>query len=156
VRPSPGLAAVWRELERAVADKAHAWRLAALATVDGDAADARTVVLREVDARSQCLVFFTDVASPKLAQIAVRPVGTLLLWSAALSWQLRLRVHLGVQTEGDAVVQRWARVQRGPTAADYPNGLAVVTAQVQRIDSLELRPDGAHRHAAWDCAGAAE
>ena len=42
-------AAVWRELGRAVKDPAHGWRVAVLATVVGDAADARSVVLRELD-----------------------------------------------------------------------------------------------------------
>ena len=48
-------AEVWRQLALAAHDKHHAWRAPVLATVDGDAADARTVILREVDAcRSSC------------------------------------------------------------------------------------------------------
>ena len=42
--------AIWAELCTAVRDKAHPWRLGVLATTDGHEADARTVVLREIDA----------------------------------------------------------------------------------------------------------
>jgi len=48
--------AVWRELAAAAQDRGHAWRFMALATVDGDGVDARTVVLRETDARRRELV----------------------------------------------------------------------------------------------------
>ena len=43
-------AEVWRQLAQATEDKQHAWRTPVLATVNGHLADARTVVLREVDA----------------------------------------------------------------------------------------------------------
>ena len=33
-------AAIWRELQQAIHGRGHAWRIAVLATVDGDAADA--------------------------------------------------------------------------------------------------------------------
>ena len=57
-------ATVWRELVACPRHKAHGWRVGALATRDGDRADARSVVLREVDAESRSLIFFTDARSP--------------------------------------------------------------------------------------------
>ncbi len=162
-------AAVWIELSRAARDKAHAWRTPVLATVDGSAsstrADARTVVLREVDEAHRHLVFFTDSRSPKAAQIASHAGATLVFWSAALNWQLRCDVRLSIAVDGPEVDRRWARIQQSPAACDYlsfaaPGApidkhaqppldqphFAVVTAQVQAIDWLELHPDG-HRRA---------
>lgn len=181
-------AAVWDELETAVADKAHAWRVAVLATAGnaGDlheaeagttsGADARCVILREVQRATRTLVFFTDARSAKVAQIALRPAGLLVLWSAALSWQLRLAVALDVATSGLAVSSRWARLKMTPAAQDYLSPLppgsaidhphpapaperstrehfAVVSAKVHRLDWLELHAQG-HRRAVFDDAGA--
>ena len=136
-------AAVWRELGRAVHDKGHAWRTPVLATVDATlAADARTVVLREVDEATRTLRFYTDAQSPKAQQIAAHPIGTLVMWSASLRWQLRCRVRLTIVEDA----ARWEAIEDSPAARDYPSGrFAVVTAAVERIDWMELSAEG-HRH----------
>jgi len=164
---------VWHELELAARQPGHEWRTMALATIEGDIAQARTVVLREVDSAARELVFFTDARSSKVAQIQARPVGTLLCWSSRISWQLRLRVHLDVQTAGLKVSSRWARLKLTPSAQDYLSPLppgspvaeryeperatrshfAVVTARVLSTDWMELHADG-HRRACFGPDGA--
>lgn len=163
---------LWEELDGAVHDKAHAWRTPVLATVGGNAgADARVVVLREVEAANRSLVFFTDARSPKAAQMAGQPAGTMVLWSPVLGWQLRLSVSLQIETAGLAVSSRWARLKMSPAAQDYlaPRApgeaittsperesrahFAVVTAQVQSMDWLSLEPPH-HRRAIFDGLGA--
>ena len=158
-------AAVWQELVRATHDKHHAWRTPVLATIDGDAADARTVVLREADADARQLVVYTDSRAHKVAQLRAHPGATLALWSARLGWQLRCRVTCEVADDGLAVSSRWTRVKLSPAAQDYLSPLApgaaldaqtpalahrecfaVVTATVARIDWLELHREG-HRRA---------
>lgn len=167
-------AALWAELGRAVADKAHPWRTAVLATVGGAAGvAARVVVLREVDAAAGELVFFTDARSPKVAQATDRPDAVLVLWSQPLGWQLRLQVALGIETGGLAVSSRWARLKMTPAAQDYLSPLppgtpldphaapergsrghfAVVTAQVRAMDWLALDAAG-YRRAVFDDDGA--
>lgn len=165
-------ATVWAELARAPRQRAHGWRVGVLATVDGDGADARSVVLREVDPARRELVFFADSRSRKVQQLQACPRGTLVLWSEPLGWQLRLKVALQVQTTGLAVSSRWARLKMSPAAHDYlspmapgtPLGqpgnergsrtyFAVVTAKVTALDWLELHADG-HRRALFDDQGA--
>lgn len=169
----------WQELSRAAHDKHHEWRTPVLATVDGDAADARTVVLREVNADDSTLVMFSDARAAKLAQLQENPVGTLVMWSRRLSWQLRLRVQLSAQTEGLAVASRWAGLKLSPAAQDYlspsPPGqtlephvevppataapaaerghFALLEARVLSADWLELHREG-HRRARFDDQGA--
>jgi hypothetical protein len=186
-------AAVWSQLEQAVRDKNDPWRLAVLATraapfapddgaEDGEAkpgADARCVLLREVDRPEHKLLFFADARSAKVQQMALDPLGTLVLWSAALGWQLRLGVRLEVAHSGLAVSSRWARLKMTPAAQDYLSPLppgstlegpdshrapppmperssreyfSVVTARVTRLDWLELHAEG-HRRAIFDAAG---
>lgn len=165
--------AVWRELALAVRRKQHAWRVAVLATAHGDAVDARSVVLRDLEPDSRTLLIYTDSRSPKALQLAAHPQGMLVMWSEALSWQLRLRVTLTLETSGLRVSSRWARLKLTPAAQDYLSPLppgsdlgsatppresrehfAVIAAQVESVDWLELHADG-HRRARFDAAGAA-
>jgi hypothetical protein len=168
-------AAVWAQLVLCAGDKRHAWRTAVLATTDGEVADARTVILREVVAGEKRLVVYTDQRGAKVSQLTGHPVGTLVMWSPALGWQLRCRVRMSVVSSGLAVSSRWARIQLTPAAQDYlsptaPGSdvpmpsttgtgtaalpyFAVIEAVVERLDWLELHPQG-HRRAVFDAQGA--
>ena len=176
-------AEVWQQLERATHDKHHEWRAPVLATVNGDTADARTVILREVDVAQKQLLSFTDDRAGKVSQLLRQPRATMVMWSRALGWQLRCRVLLSLEMTGLAATSRWARIKLTPAAQDYlarlPPGaaldtplgqrvgetevpaveplkreyFAVVNAQVLAIDWLELHRDG-HRRAVFDDRGA--
>lgn len=157
---------VWTELQRATVDRHHEWRTPVLATVDPQGApQARTVVLRGADAHALQLVFFTDSRSPKVAELQANPDAALVFWSRRLQWQLRVGVRAVVQTEGQQVDAAWARVGQSAAAGDYLSAqapgsvvdaattsgtaqhhFAVVTAQVEHWDWLELSRDG-HRRA---------
>lgn len=164
--------ALWRELDACVGQPEHGWRVATLATVDGARADARAVVLREVEPARRRVVFYTDARSPKLRHAGANPEGTLLLWSRELGWQLRLAVTLEVLSSGPEVASRWARLQATPAAQDYLSPLApgsvierptpergtrahfaMVVARVRCIDWTEIGTGG-HRRAAFDSQGA--
>jgi pyridoxamine 5'-phosphate oxidase len=162
-------AAVWQELVHAAHDKQHAWRLPVLATSDGGVPDARTVVLRDVLPEEQELLLYTDARSAKARQLQAQPVGVLVMWSGALSWQLRLRVNLALETSGLRVSSRWARLGMSAAANDYlaplppgtaihdpllpardsRNHFALISARVVALDWLELSPGG-HRRALFD------
>jgi hypothetical protein len=168
-------AAVWQELVRAAHDKHHAWRTPVLATGLAGAADARVVVLREVDAQTRTLVFYTDTRSGKVAQLREQPRATVVMWSAALGWQLRCRVWLSLDTQGVSVLSRWTRLKLSPSAQDYLSPLppgsviddpvrpalprddrghfGVLFALVDSLDWLELHREG-HRRARFDAEGA--
>jgi hypothetical protein len=164
---------LWIELQQAAAVADHDWRTLTLATADDDRAEARLVVLREVDPAARELVFYTDARSPKVAQLRARPLGTLLAWSARLAWQLRLAVALDIDTDGARAAARWSSLKDTGAARDYLGPLApgsplageasagaasrghfaLVSARVQHIDWLELRADG-HRRASFGAEGA--
>ena len=165
-------AALWRELGAAPRDAGHAWRTPVLATTDGEVGDARTVVLRETDASRGRLCMFSDTRAPKVAQLTAHPRGTLVFWSAALGWQLRVRVELQALTDGLAVSSHWAHLKLSPGAQDYLSALApgsaldnaigargerahfaLIVASVVSIDWLELHADG-HRRAHFGGGGA--
>ncbi len=167
--------ALWNELVTAASDKAHAWRTPVLATVNGDAADARVVVLREAARRERQFVFYTDERAAKVSQLSTHPRGTVVMWSRALGWQLRCQVRLTVETSGLAASSRWAKISLTPAAQEYlcalppgtaladtayPNNgavlrdyFAVIDAQIDCLDWLELRREG-NRRAIFDARGA--
>ena len=133
-------AAIWRELQQAVHGRGHPWRIAVLATVDGDAADARNVVLRDLDAAQRTLLMYTDARSPKARQVAAHSQGMLVLWSPALGWQLRLRVALSLETSGLRVSSRWAKLKLTPAAQDYLSPMAPGTALDESTPGTALNP----------------
>jgi hypothetical protein len=174
---------IWSELENCVAARPssgtdapdaaqpHEWRVAVLATVDDGQADARSLVLREVDAAERRLVFYTDARSPKVRQIEQSPQGTLIFYSRELGWQLRMQVRLHVETDGLAVSSRWARLQTTAGARDYQavaapgrpldaplselgvrGHFATIEAMAETVDWLELHPEG-HRRAVLGSRG---
>lgn len=157
---------IWMELQRAAQDRHHDWRTPVLASVDAQGmAQARTVVLREVDPALKELTFYTDSRSPKVAELQASPQTALVFWSKRLSWQLRVAARVRVETAGPALNAAWARVSQSAAAGDYlsatapgsplnPPGkaadqqhnMAILTAQVDVLDWLELARSG-HRRA---------
>ncbi|WP_089963229.1 pyridoxamine 5'-phosphate oxidase family protein [Limnohabitans sp. 2KL-3] len=165
---------IWKELGRASLDRHHEWRTPVLASADADGLpDARTVVLRQVDAGAGLLTFYTDSRSPKVAQLQAKAPAMLVFWSARLSWQLRVRVTCSVITSGPEVEALWQGVKQSAAAGDYlsplpPGALlppasgmadapkssvpapthsfALLRAQVLQMDWLALSRDG-HRRA---------
>lgn len=163
---------IWKELGRASLDRHHAWRTPVVASVGADGAvNARTVVLRSVDAATGRLQIYTDARSAKVAELALSPHAMFVFWSPRLGWQLRVRVAVTTHTTGPEVAAVWERVRQSPSAGDYlaakapgtplasgavdaptteseeqtPH-LAVLDAQVLEIDWLELDREG-HRRA---------
>ncbi len=171
---------LWRELGRAAQDRHHEWRQPVLATLCPDEGpQARTVVLREVDVSSRMLLIYTDARSPKVAQLQADPRASLVCWSRATGWQLRLAGRIEVRADGLDVTSRWALMRHTRSAQDYlsprPPGavvdaaeraqvtpittvaprahFAVLRFQVERMDWLALGPGG-HRRARFEVSGA--
>ena len=166
---------IWKELGRATQDRHHEWRTPVLATAaPGGEVNARTVVLRAADAASHTLRIYTDHRSPKVAELAHHASAMFVFWSARLSWQLRVKVDISVQTTGPLVESLWQGVGQSAAAGDYlglaapgeplPTGhvpdsatntehhFSVLNAQVIDMDWLELARTG-HRRARLEADG---
>jgi hypothetical protein len=165
-------AALWRELAAAPRDKAHPWRTPVLATTDGQIGDARTVVLRAAHRAERRVLVYSDARAAKTAQLTAHPVATLVLWSPALGWQLRLRLACTLHSDGLEASSHWERLKLTAAAQDYLSALApgsalnadagargerdhfaLIEAEVLSVDWLELHPQG-HRRARFDTDGA--
>ena len=160
---------LWRELDKALQQRGHAWRTPVLATTDAEGwAQARTVVLRAVDPERAQLRLYTDSRSPKVGELVTQPRATLVFWSSELQWQLRVQGRCEVRTQGVEVEEAWDRVRHTASAGDYLTAtapgsahsdptarpadgghhLAVVIVQVVSMDWLALSRAG-HQRARW-------
>lgn len=160
---------IWKELVLASQDRHHAWRTPVLATAADDGlVNARTVVLRQVDAALGTLVIFTDQRSPKVSEIGNQQAALFVFWSSRLQWQLRVRVNISARASGPEVEALWQRVSQSAGANDYLGPVApgaawresantpedsskncyfaVLSAKVTEMDWLELGREG-HRRA---------
>lgn len=161
---------IWKELARATQDRHHAWRTPVFSTANAEGlVNARTVVLRRVEAESENLQIYTDTRSCKVAELQSQANAVFVFWSARLHWQLRIRVITTVMTNGPEIERLWERVKQSASAGDYltiaapgspilSNGdaacpkeeqtphFALINAQVVEIDWLELSSSG-HRRA---------
>lgn len=165
--PMDLLPLLWAALAQACTDRQHGWRTPVLATLGRDGVpQARTVVLRGADPVAGTLAVFTDARSPKVTELAREPLASLVFWSPALQWQLRVQAQVTVHRQGPLVEQAWEQVARTSAARDYLSAnapgaawspedadalrpdhrLAVLLAQVQTLDWLQLSRDG-HRRA---------
>lgn len=116
---------VWSQLVRASLDRHHEWRTPVLASTGLDGiAQARTVVLRQVDSAASHLFFYTDRRSPKVLELSAVPAAMLVFWSRRLSWQLRVRVKIDIAQDGPLVASAWSAVAQSPSAGDYLSGMA--------------------------------
>lgn len=163
---------IWKELGRATQDRHHAWRTPVLATACGDGeVNARTVVLRAADAAMHTLSIYTDRRSPKVAELTQQANAMFVFWSARLSWQLRVRVNMSVQTSGPLIDALWHGLEQSAAAGDYlslaapgeplptdkapdsamhiEHHFSILTAHVIDMDWLELARTG-HRRANLD------
>lgn len=159
------LAQVWLRLGRGVRDRRAPARHPTLATIARDGRpQARTVVLRAVDATGGSLDIHTDIRSAKVAELRSTPLAALHVWDSGAHLQLRLEADATILT-GAEVADHWARVPEaarvayggspapGTPVADAlaydktpaPACFAVVRLQVQAMDVLHLGRD--HRRA---------
>ena len=136
---------IWKELGRASVDRHHEWRTPVLATVGCDGSpNARTVVLRKVDANQQILCFYTDARSEKVSELSKEPKAVFVFWSHRLNWQLRVKAQISIITEGPELLTLWQRVQQSAPAADYMASAAPGTKRPEGFSSAQTLSDDNH------------
>ena len=160
--------ALWRILERGVADRDAPARHPVLATAGLEGgAEARVVVLRAASAEDAVLEVHTDTASAKIGELARDPAVTLLVWDPEVRLQIRMRARAEIM-KGAGAARVWDRIPQSARAVyggaprpgtgiarpeDFKPGsdparFAVVTFRAHEIETLHLGPDR-HRRALY-------
>ncbi len=98
----------WSLLAAGAGDRRHAMHTPVVASVDADGLpQARVMVLRAADAAAATLRFHTDARSPKVAELAGRPVSVL-AYDPAAAVQLRLSGIAAVLGDDPVADVAWA------------------------------------------------
>jgi pyridoxine/pyridoxamine 5'-phosphate oxidase len=127
-------AEAWRRIGRGAADARAAFHQMQVATRGTQGwPELRTVILRAADADRRHLVFHTDRRSAKAGEIAADSRVSLHLWDPRAQLQLRVWGQAGIETEGKAVADAWARLaphQQAVYATALPPGRAIDDPEV--------------------------
>ena len=156
----------WEALAAGVADGGHPMRIVSLATLGPEGPEVRSMGLRLADAERAVVEVHTDLATPKVAQIAADPRVALLAWHPGRQVQVRLSGRASVRA-GTEVEPLWqaippeGRVNYGtrpdpglpiPEALAYEKPpvrerFAVLSLRVEAVDIVDL--EGRHRRARY-------
>lgn len=130
---------VWQVLAAGVGSASHPARFVALATLHDGAPQQRTVGLRAARPDRAEIDIHTDARSTKMAEIALDPAASVLVWDPTSQVQLRLS---GTLRARPGTPEEWARVP-DPSREAYghqpPPGTVIATP-----DAWKIRPDFAH------------
>ncbi|HTH48818.1 MAG TPA: pyridoxamine 5'-phosphate oxidase family protein [Candidatus Limnocylindria bacterium] len=165
---------IWTLLAMACHYPEEPWRLPVLTTLGESGPQARTVVLRETVPSARRLVAWTDVRSPKVAELRRDPRAQWLFYDARSGQQLRAASMVEVHHADSVTESAWVTVpasnranylqdlapgtvvgprdpRRFTEPTEWPSHFAVLVATVHELDWLWLCPDG-HRRArfCWD------
>lgn len=111
--------ASWQQLAAALAPDSKspspdaAFRTMTLATCTPNGADARTVILRQVDANRKYVWFHTDARSAKVIELESQPSAALLFWNAERQVQLRMLIETRLHTDDYVADEQWSRLWVG-------------------------------------------
>ena len=81
---------VRNKLYQGIVERGSPFRLATIATTNGEMADCRIVVLRDMDTENDILTCWTDIRSSKVRDLKLFPNMTWCFWSKNQSLQIRV------------------------------------------------------------------
>ncbi len=115
----------WRALHSGVGNARHPFHRPALATVDGNNPQARTVILREFSETDRTLICHCDARTPKVSQIRNNPHVSWLFYDPQTWVQLRLLGTASIHTDDKVAEAQWEKVSithRMNYCAEIPPG----------------------------------
>lgn len=103
----------WQQLVSAPEQESDHFKTMTVATNTSDGADARTVVLRQVDSVRRYIWFHTDARASKVMQLEAFPNATLLFWDEKRQVQLRLTAETRLHTDDYIADEQWKNLWVG-------------------------------------------
>ncbi len=104
---------VWQQLSAALTRDKDGFKTMTLATCTATGADARMVVLRQVDEKHKYIWFHTDARAEKVIQLEAHPNAALLFWDEERQVQLRLITETRLHTDDYVSDEQWEGVWAG-------------------------------------------
>jgi len=112
------LSQVWEHLNAGVDDRNHPFRTPVFCTQGQQGPNARTLVLRAVDAENNTLICYSDTRAGKWAEVNQRAQAAWVFYDPDNGYQLRAYGQSKCLTEGALVERHWA-AQDGVARNNY-------------------------------------
>jgi len=103
----------WHQLMLAPEQESDGFKTMTVATNTDTGADARTVVLRQVDEIRRYIWFHTDARAGKVMQLEAFPNATLLFWDEKRQVQLRLTAETRLHIDDYVADEQWKNLWVG-------------------------------------------
>lgn len=103
----------WQQLTNALTNKDDNFKNFTLATCTNNGADARMVVLRQVDSEHKYVWFHSDARAEKVIQLEAFPNVTLVFWDDKRQVQLRLTADTRLHTDDYIADEHWKNLWVG-------------------------------------------
>ena len=142
------LEGIWGLLEDSVVDRRNGFRKPVFATLSPNAGCAvRTVVLRAVDRKRRCVRFYTDLRSPKVAQIRNDPRAALVFQDSVRQVELRAEAVVSLHRDDSLAERCWTTLpasRRHEFAGTMPPGSPAGAGELSLLTETHtgLAPDG--------------
>ena len=98
----------WKHLDLGVIERKHPFHSPVFATIDGDFASPRTVILRRFWRHPARIAFHAHIGSPKIDQLRVNPNAAWHFYHPEEKLQLRIRGITEIHAEDDLADEQWA------------------------------------------------
>jgi pyridoxine/pyridoxamine 5'-phosphate oxidase len=159
------IATALARLDHAVVTRRGPFRLAALATLDGDRPEVRNIIIRQFSRTALTLVFFCRADDAKYREISACPHVELAVYGREPDCQVRLAGTAAIVTDAAALDRYWSEVSiatrrdyiadtaAAATDSDHPGRAALFAAievRIARVKVLTFHDDNwrLHEHSA--------
>lgn len=132
----------WKELECAVKENTHPFRVCSLASLESpELIKQRMVILREVTPENN-LLFYTDIRSAKIAQLETNSYASVLFYNPKIKLQVFIRGTVTIHTNDELWQDHQLKIE-GKSINDYntqsPPGKRIKNPlKVQRTNQLNF------------------
>lgn len=126
----------WNKLYKGAVKRNDPFHLPTVATTNGSTPECRTVVLRGTDTNHFTLTCWSDIRTPKVADLKIHTEMSWLFWSKAQSLQIRATGQTTVQHYNEATREVWSKIapkNRKDYCAAYPPGRSFSEIEPEKI-----------------------
>jgi pyridoxamine 5'-phosphate oxidase len=137
-------AGLWQLLLESVKSFKAPFHTGAVATVYEQRPEVRSVVLRQADGQKKKLFFHTDLRSPKIPQLQLKPQLSWLFYDKDIRMQLRLAATAIIHTDDDVANEAWEQAKlasRLTYTTSSASGTILTAPELINLNQTEVEPE---------------
>ena len=134
-----GESKIWDLLAQGVVNKKSKFHTPTLSTINGNAINSRTIILRKVDKKTKLLFFYSDSRSRKVLNIKQNNNATVHLYEPRFKLQVQLYGHANIENKTEKIKNIWSSLN----SFSKKNYLSVLSPgeKINNLDNLKYNKD---------------